>query len=59
MPTRIPGRRGEKWLSGSSDSIFRGDTEAQPGHHDDRVIATAIAWQLRKRPRPQFRIGRA
>jgi hypothetical protein len=36
-----------------------GGTEAQAGHFDDRVIAVAIAWQLRKRPRPQFRIGRA
>ncbi len=27
-----------------------GGTEAQPGKHDDRVIAAAIAWQVRKRP---------
>ncbi len=36
-----------------------GATEAQPGHHDDRVVAAAIAWQMRKRPRPQFLIARA
>ncbi len=36
-----------------------GATGAQPGHHDDRVIAAAIAWQLRKRPRPQLQIARA
>jgi len=36
-----------------------GSTEAQPGKHDDRVVAAAIAWQVRKRPRLQFRIGRA
>jgi hypothetical protein len=29
-----------------------GSTEAQPGKHDDRVIAAAIAWQVRKRPTP-------
>jgi hypothetical protein len=29
-----------------------GSREAQPGKHDDRVIATAIAWQVRKRPTP-------
>jgi hypothetical protein len=28
-----------------------GAREAQPGKHDDRVIAAAIAWQVRKRPR--------
>ena len=26
-----------------------GSQEAQPGKHDDRVIAAAIAWQVRKR----------
>jgi hypothetical protein len=36
-----------------------GATEAQAGRHDDRVIAAAIAWQVRKRPRPVFRIARA
>jgi len=36
-----------------------GSTEAQAGKHDDRVIAAAIAWQVRKRPRLQLRIGRA
>jgi hypothetical protein len=36
-----------------------GATEAQAGKHDDRVIAAAIAWQVRKRPRPVFRIARA
>ena len=36
-----------------------GATGAQPGKHDDRVIAAGIAWQLRKRPRPKLRIGRA
>ena len=30
-----------------------GSQEAQPGKHDDRVIAAAIAWQVRKRPTPQ------
>jgi len=30
-----------------------GSREAQPGKHDDRVIAAAIAWQVRKRPWPQ------
>jgi hypothetical protein len=29
-----------------------GSQEAQPGKHDDRVIAAAIAWQVRKRPVP-------
>ena len=29
-----------------------GSQEAQPGKHDDRVIAVAIAWQVRKRPVP-------
>jgi len=29
-----------------------GSQEAQPGKHDDRVIAAAIAWQVRKRPSP-------
>lgn len=29
-----------------------GSREAQPGKHDDRVMAAAIAWQVRKRPRP-------
>jgi hypothetical protein len=29
-----------------------GSREAQPGKHDDRVIAAAIAWQVRKRPVP-------
>jgi len=29
-----------------------GSREAQPGRHDDRVMAAAIAWQVRKRPRP-------
>jgi hypothetical protein len=29
-----------------------GAREAQPGKHDDRVIAAAIAWQVRKRPAP-------
>jgi hypothetical protein len=35
-----------------------GATGAQPGHHDDRVIAAAIAWQLRQRPKPQLQIAR-
>jgi len=35
-----------------------GSTEAQPGKHDDRVIAAAIAWQVRQRPKPVFRISR-
>ena len=30
-----------------------GSQEAQPGKHDDRVIAAAIAWQVRKNPTPQ------
>ena len=30
-----------------------GSREAQPGKHDDRVMAAAIAWQARKRPWPQ------
>ena len=30
-----------------------GSREAQPGKHDDRVMAAAIAWQVRKRPVPQ------
>jgi hypothetical protein len=29
-----------------------GSQEAQPNKHDDRVIAAAIAWQVRKRPVP-------
>ena len=33
-----------------------GSQEAQPGKHDDRVIAAGIAWQVRKRPTPQPRI---
>jgi len=36
-----------------------GATEAQPGRHDDRVIAAAIAWQVRKRPQPPIFVGRA
>ena len=35
-----------------------GSQEAQPGKYDDRVIAAAIAWQVRKRPTPQPRIRR-
>jgi len=31
----------------------RGGTGAQAGCRDDRVIAAAIAWQLRKAPRPE------
>ncbi len=31
-----------------------GSREAQPGKHDDRVIAAAIAWQVRKRPWPRI-----
>jgi len=30
-----------------------GSRQAQPGKHDDRVMAAAIAWQVRKRPEPQ------
>jgi hypothetical protein len=30
-----------------------GSREAQPGKHDDRVIAAAIAWQVRKHPTPE------
>jgi len=30
-----------------------GSTEAQPGKHDDRVVAAAVAWQVRQRPKPQ------
>jgi hypothetical protein len=29
-----------------------GSQEAQPGKHDDRVVAAGIAWQVRKRPVP-------
>jgi len=36
-----------------------GATGAQPGRHDDPVIAAAIAWQVRQRPRPSFLIARA
>jgi len=36
-----------------------GSTEAQPGRHDDRVVAVAIAWQVRQQPKPVFRIARA
>jgi hypothetical protein len=35
-----------------------GTREAQPGKHDDRVIAAAIAWQVRKRPRAQVGVVR-
>ncbi|MCJ7811611.1 MAG: hypothetical protein MUP62_05425, partial [Dehalococcoidia bacterium] len=35
-----------------------GGTEAQPGHHDDLVVATAIAWQLRQRPKPMIQIAK-
>jgi len=35
-----------------------GSTEAQVGKHDDRVVACAIAWQVRQRPKPVFRIAR-
>lgn len=35
-----------------------GSTEAQPGKHDDRVIAAAIGWEVRQRPKPVFRIAR-
>ncbi len=31
-----------------------GRAEAQPGKHDDRVMAAGIAWQIRKRPRPRM-----
>jgi hypothetical protein len=30
-----------------------GSQQAQPRKRDDRVIAAAIAWQVRKRPVPQ------
>jgi hypothetical protein len=30
-----------------------GSQEAGPGHHDDRVIAAAIGWQIRKRREPE------
>jgi hypothetical protein len=40
-------------------TMDNGSTGAQPGRHDDRVVAAAIAWQVRKRPKPVFRIGRA
>jgi hypothetical protein len=40
-------------------TMDNGSTGAQVGRHDDRVIAAAIAWQVRKRPKPVFRIGRA
>jgi hypothetical protein len=36
-----------------------GAQEAQPGKHDDRVVAAAIAWQIRKRPERLFLVGRA
>ena len=36
-----------------------GGTEAQAGHHDDWVVALAIAWQLRQRPKPMVQIARA
>jgi len=36
-----------------------GATEAQAGKHDDRVMAAGIAWQVRKQPKPVFRIARA
>jgi hypothetical protein len=35
-----------------------GAQEAQPGKHDDRVIAVAITWQVRKNWRPRFMIAR-
>ena len=35
----------------------RGGTGAQAGCRDDRVIAAAIAWQLRKAPRPSVRMS--
>ena len=35
-----------------------GSQEAQPGKHDDRVIAAGIAWQVRKCPTPEPRIRR-
>ena len=36
-----------------------GSQEAQPRKHDDRVIAAAIAWQVRKRPVPQVAFRRS
>ena len=36
-----------------------GAREAQSGKHDDRVMAAGIAWQVRKRPRPQLQIAKA
>ena len=35
----------------------RGAMGAQAGCRDDRVIAAAIAWQLRKAPRPAVRMS--
>ena len=40
-------------------TMDNGATGAQAGRHDDRVIASGIAWQVRKRPKPVFRISRA
>jgi hypothetical protein len=51
--------------SGLTDECFsyvvteNGSTEAQPGKHDDRVVAAAIAWQVRQRPKPVLLIARA
>jgi len=50
-----PGLVDECFTFITSDS---GAQEAQPGKHDDRVIAAAIAWQVRKRPMPEPRIRR-
>jgi len=35
-----------------------GSREAQSGKHDDRVIAAAIAWQVRNQAKPALRIDR-
>jgi len=51
MLVRSPGLVGECFTFIRNDT---GNAEAQEGKYDDRVIAAAIAWQLRKRPRPRM-----
>lgn len=50
LPIHSEGLVDECLAFGTTDTGERG---AQPGKHDDLVIAAAIAWQVRKRPTPK------
>jgi hypothetical protein len=49
-----PGMVDERIAFITTDS---GSKEAQAGRHDDRVIASASAWQMRQRPEFTLQIG--